>query len=105
MITMEEAAIKKCRAILCFGPMTDATGTRAGAFYQATIDPAFMSPGGEYIRFGAYEADEIHGWQKISNMTVCEVLGVYNDDGTYPTAPGEVSELRMMVVKDELHTP
>lgn len=63
------------RAILMFGPATPSMGNRAAEFYQATIDPNMASPGGQFIRFGAYKGDEIQGWQRIASMTVLEVLG------------------------------
>lgn len=95
---MERKALKKCRAILAFGPVTQTSGMRPGTYYQATIDPAMVSPGGEYIRFGAHEGDEIHGWQRIDAMTVCEVLGEYAEDGTYPEADKKPEPLEMAVV-------
>lgn len=70
------------RAIVCFGPATPVTGMRAGDYFQVVIDPEMVSPGGDYIRFSAAppkdnphaEVSEIHGWQRIAAMTVCEVL-------------------------------
>lgn len=58
----------KVRAILCFGPI------HAGPFYENVVDPNMVSPKGDYIRFGLYTGDQINGWQKVSDMTVCEVL-------------------------------
>lgn len=95
---MEKTALKKCRAIVMFGPATTVSGTRPGTYYQVTIDPAMVSPGRDYIRFGAHEADEIHGWQRIDGLTVCEVLGEYAEDGTYPESDSKPEPLSMMVV-------
>lgn len=90
--------MKKCRAIVMFGPATPTCGTRAGTFYQVTIDPAMVSPGGDYIRMGSHEGDEIHGWQRVDGLTVCEILGEYGVDGSYPTADSAVAQLQMTVV-------
>lgn len=74
-IVMEDMEIKrKTRAIVCFGPMTETTGARPGTFFQVTIDPNMVSPGNNYIRFDQRAEDEIHGWQIIEALTVCEVL-------------------------------
>ena len=87
-IEMEGVQIpKKCRAIVMFGAATDTSGTRPAEYYQVTIDPEMVSPSGLYIRFGTHQNDEITGWQRIGAMTVCEILGEYADDGTYPEAP------------------
>ena len=98
MPNMELKEMKKCKAIVMFGPATEASGTRAGVYYQVTIDPALVSPSGDYIRFGMIEGDEIQGWQRIAAMTVCEVLGVYHQDGEYPTADLKDEPLQMMVL-------
>lgn len=76
----------KTRAIVCFGPATDVTGNRPAEFFQVVIDPAMVSPSGEYIRFDQRDQtaqNEIHGWQRVSALTVCEVLeeGPENDVG------------------------
>lgn len=65
---------KKCIAIVCFGPLTEHTGTRAGQFYQAVIDPSKVSPCGQYLRFDADGICEVHGWQRIDGLTICSVL-------------------------------
>lgn len=75
MIEMVPLEIKgKTRAIVCFGPLTQTTGTRAGSFFQVTIDPDMVSEGGRYIRFDQRAGDEIHGWQELLAITICEVL-------------------------------
>lgn len=75
-VVMEQQEFrKKVLAIVRFGPATPTDGVRPAEFYQVTIDPNMVSPGGGYIRFGLYGGDEIQGWQKVSSMTVCEVLG------------------------------
>lgn len=67
----------RTRAIVCFGPATPVTGTRPADFYQVVIDPEMLSPGGDFIRFDQRDQaaqNEIHGWQKVSALTICEVL-------------------------------
>ena len=98
MTEMEATVIKKCRAIVMFGPATPNSGMRAGTYYQVTIDPEMVSPTGEFIRFGASDGDEINGWQRVDAMTVCEILGEFRADGSYPDASEEVKPLRMMVL-------
>ena len=99
MIKMELASIKKCRAIVKLGPATETDGYRLGTFYQVTLDPAMVSPGGDYIRLGQTEGDEIVGWQLISGLTVCEILGEYAEDGTYPAADNKPEPLAIVVVR------
>jgi len=43
--------------------------------YQVTIDPAKVSPSGEFIRFD-HGASEIHGWKRVDDITILEVLEV-----------------------------
>lgn len=71
---MEDTPIRKCRAILRFGPETATGGMRPAEYFQATIDPNMVSPSGRHIRFGGYKGDELVGWQRVEAMTVCEVL-------------------------------
>lgn len=68
----------KCVAIVRFGPETSTGGFRPGEYYQVTIDPKFSK--GDFIRFGQYEGDQINGWQRISALTVVDVLGFYAED-------------------------
>ncbi len=85
MTEMHDIEVKgKTRAIVCFGPMTDTTGTKAGQFFQVTIDPNLASPGGDYIRFDNRQEDEIHGWQRIDGLTICEVLA---EEAPLPDVP------------------
>lgn len=88
---------RKCRAIVMFGPATATSGMRAGEFYQVTLDPATVSPGGGFIRFGLNEGDEIHGWQRIDALTVCEILGEFDGD-QYPEADNKPERLEMRLV-------
>ena len=98
-ILMEPVKIeKKCRAIVAFGPVTPMTGTRGGAFFQVTIDPSLVSPGGQFIRFGLHSGDEIQGWQQIDTLTLCEILGEFDADGNYPEADGKTEPLQMMKI-------
>lgn len=83
---------RKCVAIICFGPLTETTGMRAGSFYQAVIDPSKVSPCGQYIRFVADNICEVHGWQRIDSLTVCSVLAEETDDGVLPDKLPQSSE-------------
>lgn len=74
IVNMEDQPLKKCRAIVRFGPETPTGGFRPAEYFQATIDPNMVSPSGTHIRFGAFKGDELVGWQRIAAMTVCEVL-------------------------------
>jgi hypothetical protein len=88
---------KPCVAIVMFGPATPTSGMRPAEYYQVTIDPAHCSPSGEYIRFGLYKGDEIHGWQRADAMTVVEVLG--EGEATDDPSPGEQKEPILKTVK------
>lgn len=79
--TVPRAISSKTRAIVCFGPATATSGFRSGEYFQVTIDPAMASPGGDYIRFDQRhpeDENEIHGWQRVDALTICEVLHVAN---------------------------
>ncbi|MDD4971853.1 MAG: hypothetical protein PHT07_20705 [Paludibacter sp.] len=71
---------KKIVAIVLFGRPTQVSGFRAGEYFQVTIDPAMVSPSGEYIRFGKNQGDEIMGWQRVDALTILEVLGEWDGD-------------------------
>ena len=72
---------KKCTAIVKFGPAGLPTdGMRPAEYFQVTIDPNFISPSGEFIRFGNTPGDEIMGWQRAAALTVVEILGEWEDD-------------------------
>jgi hypothetical protein len=77
---------KKCVAIVRFGPSGYQTdGFRPGEYYQVTIDPARVSPTGEFIRFGIHgdgngASDELCGWQRCDALSVVEILGEWNGD-------------------------
>lgn len=73
-VDMESRPVKKCRAIIRFGPETPVSGMRPAEYYQVTIDPNMASPDGRFIRFGNYRNDELVGWQRVEAMTVCEIL-------------------------------
>jgi hypothetical protein len=88
--TTIKAFSKKVRAIVAFGQVTDMTGWRPGQFFQVVIDPNMVSPGGKYIRFDqVFQGGELHGWQHVGSMTVCEVLG---DAEPYKSAPEGYTE-------------
>lgn len=96
MVEMEKEEVKRCRAIVMFGPATPTSGTKPATYYQVVIDPAMVSPSGNYIRFGTGEGDEIFGWQRVDALTVCEVLLKFTDmDAAHDTDP----PLWMMVIK------
>lgn len=84
MATLEpQEFTKKCVAIVKFGPAGfDTDGLRPAEYFQVTIDPAFVSGSGDYIRFGQNPGDEIQGWQRVEAMTVIEVLAEW--DGVEP---------------------
>lgn len=64
------------RAIVQFGPATPTSGFRGGEYFQCVIDPNMLSPGGDFIRFDVgFQGGELHGWQRVEALTVCEVLG------------------------------
>lgn len=71
---------KKSVAIVKFGPATPTSGMRPAEYFQVTIDPAMVSPSGEYIRFGENQGDEIMGWQRVEALTVLEILGEWDGD-------------------------
>lgn len=85
----------KVRAIVKFGHAHPKMGERPGEFYQVTIDPNMVSPGGGYIRFGQYKGDEIQGWERVEGLTVCEVLGP--SDAALLSATGLTEDVSAMV--------
>jgi hypothetical protein len=96
-VSMDPREIKKCLAIVMFGPATPTSGTRPAEYYTVTIDPTKRSPSGEYIRFGLHKGDEINGWQRVAALTVVEILAEF--DGEVPeTIPENTSPLEMMVI-------
>jgi hypothetical protein len=84
---------RRTRAIVCFGPATPVTGMRAGEYYQVVIDPDMSSPGGDYIRFdGSKDGIEIHGWQRVGAITICEML-----EELEPDPKGQTINMRAVV--------
>lgn len=81
-VEMEKITLgKKTMAIVCFGPATSVTGMQPAAYYQVLIDPNMKSPGGDYIRFDSQiHGNEIHGWQRVQALTICEVLEEFDPD-------------------------
>ncbi len=78
--TAEVVIDKKVRAIVQFGPATPSSGMRPAEYFQVTIDPNMVSPSGKFIRFDqSFQGGEMHGWQRIEALTVCEVLGDAED--------------------------
>ena len=78
----------RIRAIVMFGPATVTSGFRPAEYYQVIIDPAMQSPRGEFIRFD-HTTSEIHGWQRMDGLTICEILETLGDSD---------EEIEMMVV-------
>lgn len=67
---------RKLRAIIMFGPPTQTSGMRPAEYYQVTLDPNMMSSSGEFIRFDqTFQGGEMHGWQRIECLTICEIFG------------------------------
>lgn len=82
-VIMDEVELSvKTVAIVKFGPATPMDGMRPAEYYQVTIDPAMVSPSGEYIRFGKHPGDELIGWQKVYALTVVELLGEWDGDSS-----------------------
>lgn len=66
---------RKTGAIIMLGAPTENSGMRLGEYFQATLDPDMVSPSGEYLRFDqTIQRGELHGWQRIECLTVCELL-------------------------------
>ena len=78
--TQVQDITEKMVAIVKFGSITSIDGTRAGEYYQVTIDPEKVSPCGKFIRFGNNDGDELIGWQKADSLTVVCVLGYWQDE-------------------------
>lgn len=87
-VTLHELVIPQpTRAIICFGPPTDMIGMKAGVFFEVIIDPNMVSPGGAFIRFEqSFQKGEVHGWQRVNGITICEILGAGAYDWTEPPA-------------------
>jgi hypothetical protein len=54
--------------------------------YQVTLDPARLSPEGQFVRFGQYsdglgQGDEMTGWILLDDLTIEEVLAEEDSDG------------------------
>lgn len=65
--------------------------------YQVTLDPARLSPEGEFIRFGMGgdglgAGDEITGWVNLNDLTIEEILAEADEAGIL--RPIRVSEAR-----------
>lgn len=61
--------------------------------YQVTLDPARLSPEGEFIRFGMGgdgpgAGDEITGWVALADLTVEEVLAEWDGEQFRVFEPG-----------------
>lgn len=80
VIMADKTFNKKTVAIVMFGPATPTRGLKPAEYYQVTIDPAMVSPSGDYIRFGSHQGDEILGWQRVEGITVIETLAEWDGD-------------------------
>ena len=87
-VEMESVTIdKRVYAIVRFGPASPVDGYDGRMFLQALIDPNMVSPQGDFIRFDQrfQPNTEIHGWQRVDAITVCEILG--DMEGEYKEVP------------------
>lgn len=62
-------------AIVAFAPELDRPLSHT-VCYQVTIDPDKLSPSGEFIRFDHDAQCEIHGWKKVDEIEILEILEV-----------------------------
>lgn len=60
-------------ALVCFIPEADRPMSHT-VVYQVRIDPEKLSPSGEYIRFEHGEQCEIHGWKRVDEIKILEIL-------------------------------
>lgn len=67
-----ETVTKPCIAIVAFTDEMSRPMSHT-VCYQVTIDPAKVSPSGEFIRF-EHGPSEIHGWKRVDDITILEVL-------------------------------
>jgi hypothetical protein len=89
------------RAIVMFGPPTDHSGMRPAEYFQVTIDPNMASPSGEFIRFDqTIQKGEMHGWQRLECITICEILGAAEPYEVIPDGYelDENAELTMAII-------
>jgi len=67
-----ETVTKPCVAIVAFTDEMSRPMSHT-VCYQVTIDPAKVSPSGEFIRF-EHGSSEIHGWKRVDEITILEIL-------------------------------
>jgi hypothetical protein len=67
-----ETVTKPCTAIVAFTDEMSRPMSHT-VCYQVTIDPAKVSPSGEFIRF-EHGLSEIHGWKRVDEITILEIL-------------------------------
>lgn len=60
-------------ALVCFLPESGRPMCHQ-VIYQVRIDPEKLSPSGDYIRFEHAENCEIHGWKRVDEIQILEVL-------------------------------
>lgn len=93
---------KPVMAIVMYGMPSSLEGFKPGYYFQVVLDPSMKSPGGEYIRCDQrYQVTELHGWQRIAALTVCEVLGdappMREIPPGYSVREGEKLEMRRII--------
>lgn len=65
-------------AIVAFSAELDRPMTHT-VCYQAVLDPSKLSPSGEFMRFNHGENCELHGWMRVDEIEVLEVLEVLTE--------------------------
>lgn len=94
---------EKIVAIVRFGPSGFKTdGFRSGEYFQVTIDPAKVSPSGEFIRFGDSPGDEIVGWQRGKAISVVEILGKWEGNAPPTLEYGRQESILMLLAKQSI---
>ena len=101
-IQIREIPIQEVRekivAIVKFGPAGfESDGMKPGEYFQVTIDPACISPSGEFIRFGHHQGDEIMGWQRTKALSMLEVLGKWEGNEPPVLRYGDASVVTLML--------
>lgn len=78
------------KAIICIGIPTESM-QKFGVYFETVLDPQMLSPAGDMLRFEQpLQGGEVHGWQRVAELTVIELLGAPGD--TYKTPPHEPTE-------------
>lgn len=85
-IKLHDIEVKEpTKAIICMGIPSE-SNPRFGTYFECVLDPNMASPGGEMLRFDQQQQrGEVHGWQRVADLTVIELLGAAQD---YKTPEG-----------------